>query len=122
MKKVEFTRFLKRVENGTMKRGYCLTVKYREGQGIVMEQQTEDNANRSGLTNSGATFYPAPEWHTLSKDALGKWEKFLKSDKADEFFKALAGQEGIYVILSNTNVQTLTKDGKPGSTIYSIAD
>ena len=125
MKKSEvraFMRFLQRVEAGSLARGICLAVREHEFHGIVLDQQSVDNANRSGLTNSGVTFHPTPEWHTLSKDALGKWEEFLKSDKAEEFFKALANQEGIYVILNGTKVQALTKDEIPGRTIFDIAN
>jgi len=118
--KKELMGFIKRVENETQKRGASITIKYREGQGVILEQQLPENANHSGLTNSGSTFHPAPEWHSVTKNGMEKWAEFLKSDKANEFYKTMADQEGVYVILDNTRILVLKTDETPGKAIYSI--
>lgn len=116
-----FTAFIKRVKDGEHKNGVSLTIKRREN-GIVSEFCSDpDYANRSGLTNSGVTFYHAPGFHDLTQEQYTTWIDHLKNkENKRSFLETLAAENGVFVCLSGTKICALTRQMEEGRVIYSI--
>ena len=119
--KTNFLRFARSVvDHG--ERG-LLTIKHREKEGIVaLRSDNQDYAHASGRTNSGVTFKGGLDsryWNDLTPEQYTAWKEHLAdSATARTFMETLAAENGIYVCLSGTKIQALTRDMQPGRTIY----
>lgn len=118
-----FLTFARNIRDQKHKYGMSLTIKRREGEGIITEFCSDpDYANRSGLTNSGVTFYHVPDTHEITDADFGKWANHLK-DKTNfaAFLDALASQGGYFVALVGTKIYTLNaRTLELSNVVYSI--